>query len=827
LSALRFGPLMWVMVMSQSHYDSQGVKKAGQGRVKPGSGAAAIGHGGRRCSSWRNVKICGPADWFDLPEFLEAKVANIDARGVCPLKLSPIRFVAHDKDTDLEAEVKLAYVRRKRRIVVVLTWSQGGVVNTMRHYPRDGEELTEWLAKTLVKVFGIEVDDDELRRLKGELEPVKWAFNWLAQVAFYKSFCSRGGRVIEPVNLGSISELKERATIKRIVRVCIKSITRGNVHNCVGYLIFVPRGDRVLVFHVDGAMNEAFEKTVIRVAAAALPSRMAIVRDPIQGNDYVVAFMGNKFIDAIPLDEADNRAVARRLTDKPGLFIMERYDDVIIPRLRDYLSSTRYFKIPITIGIWPGYGLIDPHGAIDANDNGPEPIADAVKWIDEHYHVNNKQAKAVLAYTLAKFFTPAIKMMKKQFVDPIIINIGPGGVGLSTLSRELIVRGLMGIEPDDTRYLVAIAGSVKSEPQYRNLTDINALPLILDEQKLVDIINNKAIIHSSAVGVNIMGIHAARYGRGIGAAFLSLRGVIINTNAKKDDIIRVLGNEETLYTYIRRLRFILWDGGLQAIQEGSTAAADPPALKPLVGFLVRLMVKHWGEIQKVGSFDELTHLILELIRREANGNEEVIKAVNELEEAVKAIEEAEQAERVGLFTVENDVTVLINNLKRITLAHKRTADLPNMLLTLLELDRSYGVVFSINTRDDEDEVRRGVEDALRLVGVIRDSVYNTNSNISSGATSLEDVANEPGAWGEVARRLLGMFKNKIVRVAIENGSSLIGGRRDTFLGKKPSYLKSLGGKEGFSLKLDEIITAIVKANVTNETDEVVGNEQTG
>jgi hypothetical protein len=751
---------------------------------------------------------------------LEAKVANIDARGVCPLKLRPIRFVAHDKDTDLEAEVKLAYVRRKRRVVVVLTWSQGGVVNTMRHYPRDGEELVEWLAKALVKVFGIEVDDDELRRLKGELEPVKWAFNWLAQVAFYKSFCSSGGRVIEPVNLGSISELKERATIRRIVRVCIKSITRGNVHDCVGYLIFVPRGDRVLVFHVDGAMNEAFEKTVIRVAAAALPSRMAIVRDPIQGYDYVVAFMGDNFVDAIPLSEANNNEVARRLTGKPGLFIMERYDDVIISRLRDYLSSTRFFLIPITIGIWPSYGLIDLHGAIDASDNGPAPIAEAVKWINDHYHVNNRQAKAILVYALAKFFTPAIKMMKKQFVDPVIINLGPGGVGISTLSRELIVRGLMGIEPGDARYLVVIAGSVKTEPQYRNLADINALPLILDEQKLTDIINNKAVIHSSAVGVNVMGIHAARYGRGIGAAFLSLRGVIINTNAKKDEILRVLGNDETLYTYIRRLRFIPWDGGVQALNEGASAAANPPSLRPVVGFLVRLMNKYWDELSKVGTFDELAHLLLGLIRREANGNEDVIKAVNELEEAVKAIEEAEKAERAGYFTVENDVTVLINNLKRITLVHKRPVDLPNMLLTMLELDRSYGVVYTINTRDDEGEVRSNIEDALRAIGVIRDSD-------NSGATSLEGVANEPGAWGEVARRILGMLSSKIVRVSIENGSSLIGGRKDSFLGKKPSYLRSLGGKEGFSLRLDELLGHIVRANVTSEVDEGVGNEQTG
>ena len=803
-----------------------------QGQREEDEEFITIERGKWKCSPfWHHAQVCGGGEWTRPADELESLVEQSDAGVACGRDLKPIRFIIRKPGSGSEVEVKVAYIKRKRRVAVVLTWGDDKEINVISKYPKDSAGLSKWLLKVLPKILNInpgDKSDEEFKReLKEDLEPVKWAFNWLAKLAYFKTYCHRRGLAIKPIELASTSELKERALLRRTVRACIKTVTIGNYHACVGYLLLVPRGGRVMVFYVDGEMNRVYEVSVRRVEAGALPSRLAIVHDPIQDDDFLIAFMGDRLVDAIPLRGVRNDELVRRLASGPGLFVMERLSDVIASKLIDYLTQTRYFKVPIVIGIWPGYGLIDLHGAIDASDNGPRPIAEAVKWIDEHYNVNNRQAKAVVAYALAKFFTPAIKMVKKQFVDPIIINIGPGGVGLSTLSRELIVKGLMGIEPDDTRYLVVIAGSVKTEPQYRNLTDINALPLILDEQKLTDIVNNKAIIHSSAVGVNIMGIHAARYGRGIGAAFLSLRGVIINTNAKKDDILRVLGNEETLYTYIRRLRFILWDGGLQAIQEGSTAAADPPALKPLVGFLVRLMVKHWGEIQKVGSFDELTHLILELIRREANGNEEVIKAVNELEEAVKAIEEAEQAERVGLFTVENDVTVLINNLKRITLAHKRTADLPNMLLTLLELDRSYGVVFSINTRDDEDEVRRGVEDALRLVGVIRDSVYNTNSNISSGATSLEDVANEPGAWGEVARRLLGMFKNKIVRVAIENGSSLIGGRRDTFLGKKPSYLKSLGGKEGFSLKLDEIITAIVKANVTNETDEVVGNEQTG
>jgi len=777
-------------------------------------------------AAWHRFRVCGPDTWFDHPDVLGTIVRHIDPRRVCVTRYKPIRFVV--KTDNNEVEVKVAYISKKKRVGVAVTWSQYGRINTVVEYPEDDSKLVKWLIEELSGILHVRVkDDEEIEEAKDDLEPIRWAFNYMVQIAYYKSFCVSGKwRQVEPVALKSISELKERATFRKIVRVCFKSATRGNVHECVGYLMFVPRGDRVLVFYVDGTMNAVYMEDVVRLEVAALPNRIAIVQDPIQGGEnYIVAFMGDKFVNTIPL-KAGNGDIARGLLGQPGLFFSERYYDIIIPRLIDYLSQTRFFKIPITTGLWPDYGLIDLHGDIDISDNGPEPIVEAVKWIDEHYHVNNKQAKAVLVYALAKFFTPAIKLVKKQFVDPVIINLSHGGAGLSTLSRDLIVKGLMGIEPNDTNYLVLIAGSVKSEPQYRNLTNVNAWPLILDEQKLVDIINNKAIIHSSAVGVNIMGVHAAHYGRGIGAVFLSLRGVIVNTNAKKDEILRVLGSEETLYTYIRRIRFIPWDSGAQALKEGSLAAANPPAVKHVVGFLVRLMLKYWNEvISKVGTFDELAHTLLELIIREANGNEDVIKAVKELEEAIKAVEEAEKAERDALFTSENDITTLINNLRKITIAHRRTADLPNMLLTLLELDKSYGVAFSRDTRESPGDVRVGVEDALRAVGVIRSNTDYNNS--TTGAAYLEEVANEPGAWGEFARRILGMLNSGVVRIAFENGSSLIGGRRDTFLGKKPSKLKSLGGREGFSFTINELLGHIVRANVASEGDEVVDNEQTG
>jgi len=42
---------------------------------------------------------------------------------------------------------------------------------------------------------------------------------------------------------------------------------------------------------------------------------------------------------------------------------------------------------------------------------------------------------------------------------------------------------------------------------------------------------------------------------------------------------------------------------------------------------------------------------------------------------------------------------------------------------------------------------------------------------------------------------------------------LIGGKRDTFMGKRPSKLRSLNGKEAFSFTLDEVINTIINASI--------------
>jgi len=377
-----------------------------------------------------------------------------------------------------------------------------------------------------------------------------------------------------------------------------------------------------------------------------------------------------------------------------------------------------------------------------------------------------------------------------------------GGLGLSTLAREIIARIILGVEPGDERYMLVLSGSVRTEPQFRNLVAHNGLPLILDEQKAGDLANNRHIIHSAAVGENIIGVHAATYGEGFGAVFRSRRGVIINTNVTdRNKILNILAVNESPYTYIRRIRFIPWRGGADALLNGAAAYAELPRVKPLIGYLANLFNAHWEELMKPGTFDELVHVALELIKRDAANDPKVVKAVEELEEAVRAIEEREAEERESYFTSGNDVATLINGLRELARANRRQTDLPNLLLTLLEAGIQDGVAFTRDTRESLDEVRASIEDALRTVGVIQ------------GAMKLEDVANQAGEWGEVARRLVGMINNGIVRIAFINGSALIGGKRDTFLGKKPSKLRSLGGKEAFSFTLDEIIGAIINASI--------------
>ncbi|MFP3240510.1 MAG: hypothetical protein RXQ94_05180 [Caldivirga sp.] len=787
--------------MSQSQNSQGGVKEAGHGggrRRLRGRGVRLVhseDFGEWTCPKvWVVVGVCGPSIFF------RDQGLNVHG-GKIP---RVVKFtLQRDKQSGKVVELRLAISKSLGRVVV--TAAASGSKPTGEYLiPDDEGDLMKFLSGVLERHLGIKITEDNSDHFRFEVEPILNAFKRLTAALPFIDFFERKVRKLKPLrSLSGIDELREYSLINRVARKCINKLYRKNTWICHEYLYIVPRGDVIELFNVKVYLDGSVSKQSI----ATLPSRLAIVHDPITGGDYLVAFVDGKLVKSpLAFDPGNPAKLLEPILVKPGLNVTG--DEVFVTAmLLDYLTRTRYFEVALTPGLWPGFGFVDPFGAIDVNNYGPRALVDIVKWIDRHYKANSIEAKANVAYAIAKLITPAIKRKKTQFVDPVIINMSQGGLGVSTLTREIIAKIILGIDPGDERYMLVLSGSVRSEPQFRNLVAHNGLPLILDEQKAGDLANNRHIIHSAAVGENIVGVHAATYGEGFGAVFRSRRGVIINTNVTdRNKILSILAVDESPYTYVRRIRFIPWRGGADALLNGAAAYADLPDTKPLIGYLANLFNAHWEELMKPGTFDELTHVTLELIKRDAANDPEVVKAVEELEEAVRAIEEREAEEKSGYFTSGNDVMTLINGLKELARANRRQTDLPNLLLTLLEAGVQDGVAFTRDTRVSMGDVKAGIEDALRIVGVIRDAT-------DTGAASLDAVANEPGAWGEFAKRIIGMLNNGVVRIAFINGSALIGGRRDTFMGKKPSKLRSLGGKEAFSFTLDEIINAIINASV--------------
>jgi len=799
--------------MSQSQNSQGGVKEAGHGgerrRLKSRGVRVVVSEDFSKweCPNvWGSVRVCGPSVFF----WAKGGVVGLNVPRV-------VKFTIQGRTSDDVVEVRLAISRRYGRVIV--TAASSGSKPTGRFLiPVDADDLLEFLISIVSDTFKISVDKRNFERVKNDLTPILNAFTLMVEALpfadFFKRKVKRKVRGLKPLeSLGSIRELQDYSLINKVARKCVDKLYRKNAWICHEYFYIVPRGDVIVLYTV----NVYLEGAVRRRSIGALPSRMAIVHDPITGGDYLVAFVDGELVKSpIAFDPGNPAKLLEPILAKPGFYVTGD-EGFIMAMLLDYLSRTRYFEVALTPGLWPGYGFVDPYGAIDLNNYGPKALVDIVKWVDKYYKVNNIEAKANIAYAIAKLVTPAIKRIKTQFVDPIIINMSQGGLGLSTLAREIIARIILGVEPGDERYMLVLSGSVRTEPQFRNLVAHNGLPLILDEQKAGDLANNRHIIHSAAVGENIIGVHAATYGEGFGAVFRSRRGVIINTNVTdRNKILNILAVNESPYTYIRRIRFIPWRGGVDALLNGAAAYAELPKVK-LIGYLANLFNAHWEELLKAGTYDELVHIMLELIKRDAANDPEVVKAVEELEEAVRAIEEMEAEERSGYFTSGNDVITLINGLKELARANRRQTDLPNLLLTLLEAGVQDGVAFTRDMRVSVGEVRVGLENALRTVGAIQ------GDNMS-----LEGVAGQNGEWGEVARRLVGMLNNGIVRIAFINGSALIGGRRDAFMGKKPSKLRSLGGKEAFSFTLDEIINAIINVGIIEgEEDGEEGGVDSG
>jgi hypothetical protein len=203
------------------------------------------------------------------------------------------------------------------------------------------------------------------------------------------------------------------------------------------------------------------EKGVKAAKVALLPRRMAIARDPYYAEEYYVAYSGDKLITATPADDWDGFLSAIR--QRPPYYIMNKSGVVdaikrMLPRLEAVISA----------GLTDG-GVVDPLGALDAADYGPEPLIQAYRWIRLSYGERNAQlAWLNVMFVFAKLMTPLIRRRRPAFTDLIVYNYGRGGEGKTALVRHVLTP-LLGGEAALEKYHVRIDGAVKTEAQLRNL----------------------------------------------------------------------------------------------------------------------------------------------------------------------------------------------------------------------------------------------------------------------------------------------------------------------------------------------------------------------
>ncbi|WP_054857530.1 hypothetical protein [Vulcanisaeta sp. JCM 16159] len=273
---------------------------------------------------------------------------------------------------------------------------------------------------------------------------------------------------------------------------------------------------------------------------------------------------------------------------------------------------------------------------LDLNDYGIESLAAIHDFVMSHYPGDNKwRALANVALVLGKVVSPVVRKRNRTFIDSLIWNYGRGGEGKTTLV-EYVLAPLLGITDEyNANYFVIIKGSVRSYQQFRNLISLNRLPLILDEQTERALANNAELIIEATVGSGIIGVHAAKYGLGIGAKFMSSRGVVVFTNVPFSRFLKKVQELASEFAYVRRVVVINW------VHELPNFTTDElhklyESIKPIYGAINRVWMKYRDELIKARDIFELSKkLLLALGREYAVDNEELVRVI---EDYIKALD---------------------------------------------------------------------------------------------------------------------------------------------------------------------------------------------
>jgi len=404
----------------------------------------------------------------------------------------------------------------------------------------------------------------------------------------------------------------------RIEKYCLDEI--GDDRTCKSYITTEPNDDETItVWRVTIGKKGIPTRSRLDI----LPARMAHAIDPLSGEVKYVAMDGDRIIAMA--SDYDTFVNILRQYQKAAIAATGR-----IPQYYKHFIPDVYF--PLYPGVYDD-GFHDPRGLLDETDYGIEPLIRAINWVRDFYdEPNDIHAAFLILSSIGKIITPIIRYHDGTFVDQLVWVYGRGGVGKST-AVDRAIRPLLGVplgigERANFEYHVILAISHFSTPnQIRNLLDEHYLPLIIDEQQGLRVKELLSPIIAGTIGIGLTGVHASKYGSGIGAQFSARRGWILIANISPNDFIREVLNLNVTDEAAVRRRIIgdEWAPIIISREEWERRMSKNPVpiIMPIYGTVGRLWVKHKDKLKNAGTFIHLLNILVDVIEEEYKGNVKV------------------------------------------------------------------------------------------------------------------------------------------------------------------------------------------------------------
>jgi len=220
----------------------------------------------------------------------------------------------------------------------------------------------------------------------------------------------------------------------------------------------------------------------------------------------------------------------------------------------------------------------DLMGLLRSGDPDPQGFKAREAILKKYYGENYYPALALESLYIAAALVHELKKASKTATASWIYSYGQASLGKSILAKNLVEMWCASEECEDA-YMPYVAGTL-NENRLRNALDIEGPAFIADEQDRESVVKLLKMLGSATS--DIIGVHAAKYGRGFGAVFKVRRGIVIITNVPASDAVsRVDGAVRDAVK--RRLLVIPWaaqkmdkDTARQLLQE--LWQYTPPAL---------------------------------------------------------------------------------------------------------------------------------------------------------------------------------------------------------------------------------------------------------